>query len=636
MKKSLISVIILIVAVMIVSLTIASCAGDGDQSDAKTTYEGQYISLHEEVETEVDVLEINQALSYDIDETTGKYSLMSNFVAGKNLLVFARSSKPFEESGNEEIRLKLTSKNGVAYEYWQYAALSNENCIAFFIPASDIERAGDYTFSLRADGYEIIRRTEYLAETKELKVLFVPIKARFDKIVSKPEEYADLLKHVAATFPIATKNITSKTMNTADLSGSSYDLCTNDGLYNVWKYLADQVSEKYDLVVGLVNGGMGEERSFDEYSYGSSAMIINVASNHYSASISHELAHFALVGDEYNGGVYNLDVNCVPKGFGGVSFYDREQAVVSENEYVKNAANYDYTISGSTITAELVPCNTNDGTIYKTKLSSMSSLDASSWEYWITPAVWNQLYGAFAIPEFDVKLGLASGIFENDNGEAILFCDSCHRYSQFSDANLYGYCTHCYYLTPLTSAGNFEFNCRSCGVTNHNTPTYVVCSYENCKAGHRIHIEDGDVSPIIAGKYSDASITLSRNTKVDVIRISGVITRTEDDYAFKVGKIRRAIDSIDSVSTNAVEGVCAFALTDVDGFIITSVYLDLDFTLLTNPPSEVDSLPISFTIRLPDNAKNLVFLTSVYDEEGYSGLKYGGYTRAISSISVER
>ena len=628
---------ILIIAVMSVSLLLVSCGSGGDRDGAETTYVGQYIPPDREILTKVDVLEINQALSYDYDESTGEYSLMSNFVSGKNTLVFARTTKSFEESG-EEIRLKLTSKNGVACEYGQYAPLSDEYCAAFLIPAKDIEKSGNYTFSLRADGYEIAKRTEYLAETKELNVLFVPLKARIARFADAPDDYSDLLSHVSAAYPISTDKLIAHVGRTADLSGSSYDLSTSDGLYNVWKYLSDQASDKYDLVIGLVNGNMGEEMQYAAYSCGYPAVIINVNSHNYSAVISHELAHFWQVGDEYDGGVFNPDVNGAPAGYKGVSFYDRNEALVSENNNITKASDYGYAVSGSAVSEALIPCNTSEITLYGTKASFMGSLEASTWDYWITPAVWNQLYEALAVHEFDITAGKDSGIFKNDRGETVLYCGQCMNHSLLAADNLYGYCAHCFSLTQMAADGSFTVNCRSCGVTSQNVPTFVMCPYENCKAGHRIHLEDSESesASLIEGKYSSKTISLSKDPTVNVLRVSGVITLTEEGYEFTVGKTRRAVDHIDNVTTNATEGVCAFAITDIDGFIINTVYLELDFTLLTNPISKVESLPISFNIRLPKNGMNLVFFESVFDENGYCGLKYGGYTRNISSITKER
>ena len=347
-------------------------------------------------------IEINQCFSYHTGINDGNQVLMQQFAAGKKTVVMMKipgsdtagytQNQAEQEVGDYTLEVYAV-KNGVESSNAELSSYGEEGGFAVKIAFDDdCEKAGYYavaTFDNGPDpgtykfhwykGEEEIAeaRTATFFETKPLNILIVPVKAYYSEkkeaisckgdsfvgIDDKTHPWTDLRNSVETylldVYPVKEVNVTEG--SELDLGNATYDLCDDDGMYNVWERLTKLQTkkkdgkERYDLILGFIRDNPGKGGNLAGYTYGKPANIITYQDSDMLPTVAHEIAHCYLIGDEYGqGGMgsYNLRVNYTVDGYTGRDLVTQETFTTpgkfpKANSYWKTPAVFKKTVKGS-------------------------------------------------------------------------------------------------------------------------------------------------------------------------------------------------------------------------------------------------------------------------------------------------
>lgn len=378
---------------------------------------------------EIEVVEINQALSYGVDSATGELYPMEDFVARRSTAVFVHLSEALGHAPDERQSLELYRGTELLGSYAPNE-LSTEDCLCYSISGEDAAalEAGIYEFRALVDNASLSRRV-LLTETRDLRVLLVPVLANFGGSSSYPAEgWQNCLWHLQACWPLADDGLAAVTAPGMDLSGENYDLSHGRGMWNVWEALRERVGllGEFDLVVGLVNGSMGEEQSCNVFGR-NGVVLINSAQTAPEAAISHFAGHVFGAGDEYEGGVLENDANPAPFGVRGIDAVTGGGSM-SLSRGVENASDYGLSCSGSVVRAEQIPFDVLGRRLLDNAASFMGDVAENTEHYWISSDLWTLLFDALSteaapaqekLPEGDAYKLRVSGLLGQDGSAAV-------------------------------------------------------------------------------------------------------------------------------------------------------------------------------------------------------------------------
>ncbi|MEN6459824.1 MAG: PKD domain-containing protein, partial [Syntrophomonas sp.] len=234
---------------------------------------------------------------------------------------------------------------------------------------------------------------------REFRILAVPVRANYGGTIKEPGNFADADLFLRKVFPLANENVKFEIGPMQDLSDRRYDLNTEDGRKWAWLKIRDlqpdkYVSPQYDAIVGFVAEPilLYETDQYQVYVQGFTvrkpAALVALGSG-YQTTLAHEIAHYFNIGDEYNGGSFNLSVNPPPLGYTGTD-WDTNAPITSQASDVKPAA----AGSGSLISSQLHPFEFGKRRLLGDEISFMGSGATS--EFWISPAIWKHLYNTLA------------------------------------------------------------------------------------------------------------------------------------------------------------------------------------------------------------------------------------------------
>ena len=206
---------------------------------------------------EIASLEIAQAW----DEEGALFST-ERLVERRDTAVFVRLDSPLGHAPDERDSLAIGRGSEIVGVYAADES-STSDCLRFFFTGEEAAalEAGEYTFSAQVDGAQFSRRATLL-QTRALRVLLVPVLGNFAGATGYPAEgWQAALEQLRREFPLSNDGLVTVTAPGLTLSAESYDLRTGDGLVRAWEALRERAGllEGYDLIVGLVSGGMGEK-----------------------------------------------------------------------------------------------------------------------------------------------------------------------------------------------------------------------------------------------------------------------------------------------------------------------------------------------------------------------------------------
>ncbi len=338
-----------------------------------------------EGESSMERVEINQGLSLHPGLNDGQESYINDFVAKKQTVIMIKipgSDSMTEDQAKEAVKnYKMEARavtngqeadnaelsaNGdnfsVKRAYTKFCELDGWYATASFANGPD---KGTYNFHIKDGDKEIAQNLGVnFYETVPLNILVVPVNTYYSARYTggAPEGkkayncsmnyYAadgsekpwssllgDLKSYLLDTYPIAEVNF--EEAKELDCSDPKYDVVAQgDGQKNLWDEVCKlqtknkEGKDRYDLILAFVpyrqdqGGGQG-------FTFGKPANIITYTDKDMFPTVAHEIAHCYQVGDEYDGGSLNNDVNYAPNGYKGRNY-------VTGAEITSNSGAHEY------------------------------------------------------------------------------------------------------------------------------------------------------------------------------------------------------------------------------------------------------------------------------------------------------
>lgn len=344
-------------------------------------------------------LEVNQGLSYYMDKSSGKISLIETFVAEKNTVILVEVDEEIEI--DPQTQMVEIIKDGVVIT----TLLPNgkgKTTLLEFLPKGINEVKGwtSGTYEIKATiGEWTATRTVEFKNTEPLNILVVPVKANYGGAIKSCNGlYKTARTFLEQTYPVAEKNINWVVGKEIDLSSAEYDLITDDGQYAVWDAARNLQAkgkdgkDTYDLILAFVPDRQGAESNLQGYTFGKPANIITESDEDMQATVAHEIAHCYKIGDEYAGGSFNPIVNDPPLGMTGRDFNTGEGNIVGKNPIFVSDESLG---EGSVIDNQLRPYEFGGRGIIKTNTISYMGSGGAQANYWTTPIIYEYLYNEF-------------------------------------------------------------------------------------------------------------------------------------------------------------------------------------------------------------------------------------------------
>ncbi|MCL2050791.1 MAG: hypothetical protein FWG91_03520 [Lachnospiraceae bacterium] len=370
------------------------------------------------------MIEVNQSLSYGFDTDNGTFYLMEDFAAGKETAVFISFTEPVTYN---HALLSIAVDGDVIAELLPANMVDNRTML--FQPKSMAEvnhwPDGVYTFTFSMDGHEAERVTNFY-KTMPMKILAVPILANYSgRTVGVRDDWKSGGVMLGATFPIAKAETEYILGPELDLSAQKYDLNTDAGLYNVWKALADLQtrSNDYTLIVGFIHDA-ADYGTILGYTFGSPATVVVESEPDMLATVVHEIAHCYNIGDEYEGGHLNINLNSPPYRMQGYCI-NTNKRVVGMKEAVVGGEKFGLPGTGSVIYEEQRPYWVEGRTMMGQSTSYMGAGSGyDSYTMWTSSETWNHLFRTFAgFPGTEGAVRDFTAGWFDDDGDDFSFLD---------------------------------------------------------------------------------------------------------------------------------------------------------------------------------------------------------------------
>ena len=388
----------------------------------QVSYKGEYgtINISYEInrKPQIKEIQINQGLGrYEyVDEDD--YQPATDFVAGKDTVIQVFLAGDSKIKRIKDLTLDIYRDGNKITTLKEYKEDLEDNA-AIFIPPSRAVcgdwQAGKYKFEAKVKDTKFTLNDISFKKRKDLNILAVPVKANYGgMIVSVRDHWKKSDYFLREVFPLSDKNVSWKFGKLLDASADKYDLNTNEGCYALWKKLNSlQASKgiKYDIIIGFVENIItfknGTRATGLTYPGGKAVVVANTV--FMAKTVAHETAHLFNIGDEYNGGSFNLGVNKPPFGYKGVSLLNPKLKVTAEDKAVKAGP----AGSGSLVKKQFHPFEVGGRNLMKDLDSFMGSSLVPE-KSWVTPSIWKSLYKSF-----DPKAKGASGSSSSgSNGQA--------------------------------------------------------------------------------------------------------------------------------------------------------------------------------------------------------------------------
>ena len=446
--------------------------GDGEEGGETTT--------EQPAATEVGRVEINQGFSAHTGLNDGNETYMNDFVAKKQTAVIVKipGSDDFTEDqaksavanfkleakavtgGQESDNCELTASG----ENFSVKRAYDKDCdvvkgwyaTANFPTGPD---KGTYNFHVKNGDTEIATSNGVnFYETKPLNILVVPVNGYWGKHyegaapsagafsckngtfkdpLGNDKEWSslctELKTYLLDVYPIAEVNFEEG--NELEAGTKDYDMCNDDGQRKLWEEACKLQSktkdgkDRYDLILAFVQYRQ-DQGSGQGYTYGKPTNIITYSDVDMLPTVAHEIAHCYQVGDEYDGGSFNSNVNFPPNGYSGRDFVSGANISsssgasdywMSPKQYKsKNSSgkNSKININGA---GTMVPLSLHPYSLSQEKFITWGGVDAAgnatasqigptiSWMgsgyagcdgyYWTTSVIWDHLFKNFVTKE---------------------------------------------------------------------------------------------------------------------------------------------------------------------------------------------------------------------------------------------
>jgi len=409
------------------------------------------------------MIEVNQGISYGYDSDTGELFLLNNFVAGKETALFIDLKEPFDPKAQVMLTIERDGEPVISLSSIE---LVDETTLLF--QPKDIREVGFweqgvYTFTFTMDDSEAVRIVHF-HKAIPMKVLAVPIKGNYYGEIRKCEGDWKLgSTMISAVFPVAREDVEYILGPEQDYSDPSYDLNTKDGRKKVWQSLCalQTPNNDYTMIVGYMR--TPTTQGYLGYTYGGEATIVCESEPDLLATVVHEIAHCYKIGDEYNGGSLNDEINPPPYGMEGKDILTGEpSAGTKENVY--GGGTVGLLGSGSVIYPEQRAYWPEGRELLGTRTSYMGEgTGEDAFMFWTTSDIWNHLFSAFTGQPAQ-KGGYIAPEDEPAEGPETQEeywgpCSQC--LTDMYDPHFYIECTDCAGMVLITNDGKDA--CKDCG-----------------------------------------------------------------------------------------------------------------------------------------------------------------------------
>ena len=339
----------------------------------------------------IKMIEVNQCLSYGFDTDSGEFYVIDNFVAGKETAVFIALEKPFDP--DIEVMLSIERDDEPVASFSSYEQI-DDNTLLFH--PGDISEVGSweqgvYTFTFTM-GESIAKRTTIFHRSGPMKVLAVPMINNYSgEIRSCTGEWKNGITMITAVYPVARDDVEYVLGPEQDFSAPKYDINTESGQRMIWRVLSalQTPDNDYTMILAFMPIPAGNTLG---YTYGGAVAISCESELDMQATVVHEIAHCYDIGDEYQGGHLNLDLNHPPYGMRGISIYD-ESPVAGIKEFVRSSRTVGLKGSGSLI-YEQQRVYWHEGRLLMGARASYMSGGAGedAFMFWTSSEIWNHLF----------------------------------------------------------------------------------------------------------------------------------------------------------------------------------------------------------------------------------------------------
>ncbi|MEG2315349.1 MAG: hypothetical protein RSC91_03970 [Clostridia bacterium] len=606
-------------------------------------------------------IEVNQVMSYGVSITDGSMYEMESLVAGKETILIVRLTQPTAAIADGSQRLT------VFYEGNEIAELLPEemeetDCL-FFMPHSMADvgnwAAGSYTFHYQDSESNEAERSVTFRNTRSIKVLAVPVIANYGgNVVSTSGDWKTAITFTAECYPLAQGSIEYVLAPVLDLSDEQFDLTTDEGMYYVWESLANlQTNDSaYELILGFVRDRQGAEGDIQGYTFGLPANIITESDGDMQATVAHEIAHCYQVGDEYPGGSMNNAVNPAPYGMEGSEWDNSEVTVLSDKAFVTGGNDLGLEASGTVVTVDQFPVNVPAHEILFDNVSSfMGSGSSSTKDYWITSAIWEQLYKSFLINDNTVTAKELSGSFifpssEPPTEEAIveeqpdaasfeLTCVDCGESAPFESYELYLICSGCGEFNAMDRDSD-GVTCEYCETVTAYDEKIAYVSCPSC-------MELTPLRRYLSAKQISAIPMLASAGSSDILLKASAELPADDPeldaFTYRLIDIKGKLSKNGSFTASpffsyestepatSVKGDYAVEMRDAGGKVLSRARFNLSFTTTSNPPRKLDFAPINITANYPANTATIVLK---HQDEELASFAVSASTPEISFLGL--
>lgn len=263
--------------------------------------------------------------------------------------------------------------------------------------------AGDYTFEATVGAATASATATFRARSK-VSILAVPVKANYGPgdVRSPDESWKKMGDFTRRVYPLAPEDFRWHIGNELDASDIKFNLRTNDGMFELWKAIAELQPVEcrqapkpvgltcYDKIVGFVRDRQGETGSIQGYTMGKPANVVTATDEDAQATVAHEIGHNYALGDEYLGGQYNCAVNPTPAEYVGKDF--NQQAAPPFSCTGSTVRAWPYGGTGVTIEAETELPFEIGGRGALPDMTSFMGSGARQSQNWVSLNTWKQLF----------------------------------------------------------------------------------------------------------------------------------------------------------------------------------------------------------------------------------------------------
>jgi len=568
----------------------------------------------------IKMIEINQGMSYGFDTDTGELYIMENFVAGKETAIFVALEKPVDKSS--EITLTVL-KNGDVVGVMTPSKMVDANTILFQPKdMGEMENWGEgaYAFVFEMDGSKAVRVSNFFA-TMALKVLAVPVLANYSgKVHSCVGDWKAGSTMLTATYPVAQANVDYVLAPELDLSAARYDLDTDEGQYNVWEALKNlqTPNNDYTLIVGFIRYPANNGQ-FLGYTFGLPANIVCESEPDLYATVVHEIAHCYLIGDEYDGGSLNNELNAPPYRMPGHDIVTRKPTEGKKSAVV---GGFELGINGSgSVIYEEQRAYWVEGREMLDGLTSFmgSGTGEDSFKFWTTSDIWNHLFNAFT-GQSTATLGGGGGGGSgggggggsDPDGDYWGQCFIC--YSDVYDPIFFIQCHDCFVYTAVEVIDD-GFTCFGCGRRQSLDDYYKEELFINCNSCENL------IQYVAFVEHNGGTAKVSGEAEIEFEMVTEITGYIETDGTFVSDPWYSYLAPTGS-PTACKGGEYSARVYDAKGETLTVTYFEADSYAQTTTAKAGQQfeaaarIPISVVIKYPENAAKVVILKG--DEDIYS------------------